>query len=1371
MKNMIYRLVIACLLTGVFFQGQSQEVMNPYAPFFEEAYQKYASIPKGVLEAIAYTRTRIRHISPEPSCVDVPRTYGVMGLVEDGLGYFENTLGKVAELSGYAVEDIKRDPRVNILAFAAAYAQLQSQQVTSRSVTAHGSVLAELSEIPNDDEVPNQYAHDQEFYAVLREMQNPHTGQQARSRQVIDYEAIFGKENYQVLSSSWVNLSKTRARSINGVEYRSPACSSTSGKPDYQGALWKKANDANYGSRSGSPVSSIAIHTIQGSYSSAISWFQNPRARVSAHYIIRAFDGQVTQMVCEEEKAYHVKTDNATAIGIEHEGYVDDGLVWYTTAMYESSAALVRDICARRGFNPLQTFAGPPTLGIRTLSSCYVVKGHQHYRNNNHLDPGPYWDWERFYRLINPDVVPTTLTAATGTLTDPGGPSGNYPDLNRTAWLIKPAEKGSILLKFTQFDLESSSEGPFDYLDIYDGENANGRYLGRFSGNKLPEEILIQTGAAFLEFRSDCQVSRPGFSLQWKSRPFNGPCTPPTDLLTTDIFALGATLTWKTNEAADRYVVMIKRRAFETAWTRYVVRENFLTVSGLAANGFYEWQVMAVCGADTSARAGSALVTPGVSRSGVPAVYTVRSRTGFFYDSGGRQAGYAPDESFLYRILPEGGGQVELTFASFETEEGKDILKIYDGTSSSGKLLGTFSGRNSPGKITSTQGALTLQFNADKRTEASGWISQWRTTGNEPTPVTTPSVVVTPDPPVKDPTTKPQPPVTTPPVTTPPPVVVIPDAADGGLVSKPYLHPVAAPRTQPALAATPYNSTFNAKFEDRDRSGKGLANRFYTVALNEGRGYVANNRAGFFYDDFNNGLQPYWKQATGTWSGTGSRVVQTDASNGNTNLWTDLRQTNQTTYLYQWKARMTGNSGNLRTGIHFFCTKAGNPNRGNSYFVWVRDGADGDMIEIYKTVDDKFDRKARETISLTTGQVYDYKVILNPQRGRIEVYLDNRFVVAWDDPYPLWTGSGISLRSSDCVAEFDDVRVYQSRDNAEARISVGSGEFNLLRTNGQFLVSSLVVDRNINWSANTADTAKVSFAGGGTASVDPEPATPTGLQPSYKGSFLYMLPAAGAAQRFFLPLGFEGNTWKTPLRSGRYYDDFEGNALSLGWEAARGTWKQQNGSVEQTNTQEDNGNLFSPLAQTGNDAYLYHFKAKLDRDGENARFGLHLLASEGRSDQRGNSYLVWFRRVKGGQDQVEVYRMENNRLSKFKLAKYISLPPDTWHDVKITFDPLSGTLSAWLNNKLVLSWKDDKTPFTNGSYLSLRTGNAHIMFDELRVYRAGTGSSIQVTVGNSGKEMIQAPGAGSQVPVKLMTLGREQNDTWTNVQEAQTVIR
>ena len=103
---------------------------NNFSAYFEKAYSEHPGIPKGILEAVAYTNSRFHHIEHNPggaeSCMGLPKYYGVMGLVQDGKNYFRNNLNYISQISGYSTDDIISSPEKNILAYAKAYASLYS---------------------------------------------------------------------------------------------------------------------------------------------------------------------------------------------------------------------------------------------------------------------------------------------------------------------------------------------------------------------------------------------------------------------------------------------------------------------------------------------------------------------------------------------------------------------------------------------------------------------------------------------------------------------------------------------------------------------------------------------------------------------------------------------------------------------------------------------------------------------------------------------------------------------------------------------------------------------------------------------------------------------------------------------------------------------------------------------------------------------------------------------------------------------------------------------------------------------------------------------------------------------------------------------
>lgn len=164
---------------------------------------------------------------------------------------------------------------------------------------------------------------------------------------------------------------------------------SSGADPDYPLAVgFTPADPSNYTNGGIVSYDYVVVHTMQGYYAGSISWFQNPAANVSAHYVMRSADGEVTQMVRDDDRAWHVGNSNSYALGIEHEGFVAE-TGWYTWETYLSSARLTRWLCEQHGI---------------PVSRDHIV-GHVELPNQTHTDPGPLWDWELYMALVR-DVVP-----------------------------------------------------------------------------------------------------------------------------------------------------------------------------------------------------------------------------------------------------------------------------------------------------------------------------------------------------------------------------------------------------------------------------------------------------------------------------------------------------------------------------------------------------------------------------------------------------------------------------------------------------------------------------------------------------------------------------------------------------------------------------------------------------------------------------------------------------------------------------------------------------------------------------------------------------------------------------------------------------
>ncbi len=447
-------------------------------------------------------------IGNNQGCIGLPQVAGVMGLTENGQGYFNDNLGYVSRLSGYTIHEIKTDPRKNILGYAKAYSIL-AERVNAELLDfhKHDQLLKTLSEIPWKKNAASTFALSCFTYEVFTFMNTPiYQSMFEFPAYTIDLEEIYGAENLSVLAGDKIYVGETIV--YNEVEDHFLGDDHSA---EYGPTLWDAAPACNFSSRAGTPVSAVTVHTIQGSYAGAISWANNCASNVSYHYVARSSDGQITQMVLEADKAWHVGSENPYTIGIEHEGYVDNP-IWYTEAMYVSSVNLVRDITeSGYGINPLRTYQGPATVGTLTLGACTKIKGHQHFPGAAHTDPGVNWNWEHYYQLINEDPAYTTMAAVAGTLFDSGGEFGDYDNDERLLYLIQPAGATSINLNVISFSLEED----WDYLYVYDGPDLDAPLIGACTGTDIPDVISSSGESMLLEFRSDCGITDVGWEIEW----------------------------------------------------------------------------------------------------------------------------------------------------------------------------------------------------------------------------------------------------------------------------------------------------------------------------------------------------------------------------------------------------------------------------------------------------------------------------------------------------------------------------------------------------------------------------------------------------------------------------------------------------------------------------------------------------------------------------------------------------------------------------------------------------------------------------------------------------------------------------------------
>lgn len=107
-----------------------------------------------------------------------------------------------------------------------------------------------------------------------------------------------------------------------------------------------------------------------------------------------------------------------------------------------------------------------------------------------------------------------TMTECTGVILDSGGIDGEYSNNTNYTAYIQPSQMGLVELNFLSFNLETG----WDYLYVYDGEDASAPLIGTYSGTQLPNGGTITSSGSALTviFTTDGSVTRPGFHIEYQ---------------------------------------------------------------------------------------------------------------------------------------------------------------------------------------------------------------------------------------------------------------------------------------------------------------------------------------------------------------------------------------------------------------------------------------------------------------------------------------------------------------------------------------------------------------------------------------------------------------------------------------------------------------------------------------------------------------------------------------------------------------------------------------------------------------------------------------------------------------------------------------
>ena len=399
-------------------QAQTLE-RTRYQVYFQQAYLQYPEIPAGILESIAHTKTRWNNVQASSLFDDhhgFAQIFGVMGLYRGQPGYVDQ-VGDAAKLLGVTQDQVIGDQRINILAAAALLAaDLKARGLRKAAPEELSEVLEAAMGLSVATQKGNVAEHVRESfaYSVLSALDKgaDDNGVKIAARKIA-YEKAFSVQTLIAQRAPFVSLDLSK----DAVEVRSLSidpitetlidnqAKSLAKSTDYGPALYQQS--PYEGARINGNPTHISVHQMEGFYAGSISEFLTGTAQVSAHYLIRNSDGQVTQMVREARRANHTFRNNDYTLGIEQEGFKGQSN-WYSNANYTALIGIVKNMCARWAISCTNVYRGSATDAENIQATSLKIKGHQHFpdQGGNRSDPGRFFNWTRFADGIGGVVNP-----------------------------------------------------------------------------------------------------------------------------------------------------------------------------------------------------------------------------------------------------------------------------------------------------------------------------------------------------------------------------------------------------------------------------------------------------------------------------------------------------------------------------------------------------------------------------------------------------------------------------------------------------------------------------------------------------------------------------------------------------------------------------------------------------------------------------------------------------------------------------------------------------------------------------------------------------------------------------------------------------
>ena len=354
-----------------------------------------SGVPEDVLLAVGYLGSEWSQHDGAPS---TSGGYGVMHLTDFAVDHTVDpakgdsgrgpdragTLRLASDLTGFTPEQVRTDPAANICGGAAVLASYQPDTASQAS----DDWTKAIADYAGTADKAEMVQFTGQVFDVLRSGATATTDLGDTVTLAADPDAQLdraGLEAAGALAPGVDEIECPASLECEAIEALYVQTDPANPKAYVNYDLADRENDVS--------IDYLVVHDTECDYDVCVGLIQKPDRFVSWHYTVRSADGHVAQHVATHNVAAHAGNwyINMHSVGVEHEGYAAGQGAWYTESLYRSSAALMKYLAAKYGVQ---------------LDRDHVV-GHEEFQSTNYKwDPGPYWDWERYMRLLGAPIEP-----------------------------------------------------------------------------------------------------------------------------------------------------------------------------------------------------------------------------------------------------------------------------------------------------------------------------------------------------------------------------------------------------------------------------------------------------------------------------------------------------------------------------------------------------------------------------------------------------------------------------------------------------------------------------------------------------------------------------------------------------------------------------------------------------------------------------------------------------------------------------------------------------------------------------------------------------------------------------------------------------